>query len=357
MRARARKIAAAGALLGAASVATVGPCEPVGRPAMVVGATHGQGSAYVTAAEPRTVELEVLSRLPMQNQHIMGWGADNPQPSPGVFDWRSLDERVALITSTGAEPVLTLCCAPDWMKGGQAGRTDWTRLEVAPTEAHFDNYAALAALVAARYPQVKRFQVWNELKGFWDQGRNTWDAPAYTRLYNKVWAAVKKVRPDALIGGPYAPLVLYRDAPVPSEISGPWGTVDRRGLDAIDYWLEHAVGADFLTVDAWSITRDAGYLTDPLTATGVFPAVTRWLTARTDLPIWWSELYPADAGWPLQLQADATTKALDELDDAGASVALLWAPQATWHVCLGCLWSDPRLGPVTTTPLAAQLPR
>src|SRR5579872_7059688 len=26
-----------------------------------------------------------------QNQHIMGWGADNPEPSPGVFHWDSLD--------------------------------------------------------------------------------------------------------------------------------------------------------------------------------------------------------------------------------------------------------------------------
>ena len=32
-----------------------------------------------------------------QNQHIMGWGAANPQPSPRRFDWRSLDERMALI--------------------------------------------------------------------------------------------------------------------------------------------------------------------------------------------------------------------------------------------------------------------
>ena len=30
---------------------------------------------------------------------------------------------------------------------------------------------------------------------------------------------------------------------------GPWGTVDRRQLDSIEYWLEHNIGADFVCVD------------------------------------------------------------------------------------------------------------
>ena len=37
---------------------------------------------------------------------------------------------------------------------------------------------------------------------------------------------------------------------VPSpDLMGPWGTVDRRQLDSIEYWLEHNVGADFVCVD------------------------------------------------------------------------------------------------------------
>lgn len=166
---------------------------------------------------------------------------------------------------------------------------------------------------------------------------------------------MKAVRPDAQIGGPYAPLELYRVAPYPSEISGPWGTVDRRALDAITYWLDHAAGADFVALDGWSITRDAGYLTTPVAATGVFPAVTTWLRARTDLPIWWSELYPAAAAWPLQQQAEATRAALIQLQAAGADVALLWDPEAHGTLCHGCLWSDPRLGPVVPTPLAGEV--
>src|SRR5690606_19338400 len=89
-----------------------------------------------------------------QNQHIYGWGAMNPEPSPGQFDWSSLDRRMELIRSTGGTPVITLCCAPDWMKGGRPGETDWARLHEAPDREHYDDFAALAAAVARRYPDV-----------------------------------------------------------------------------------------------------------------------------------------------------------------------------------------------------------
>lgn len=355
MKRRARTLVAAGALLGAAGTATVGSCVGPGLRTFTVGVTHGQHTPYPTAGYPATVELDVLRRIPLQNQHIMGWGALSPEPSPGVYDWTSLDERMRLIESTGAEPVITLCCAPDWMKGGAAGTTDWTKLEVAPLESHYDDFSALAARVAARYPNVRYFQVWNELKGFWSPAKGRWDHEAYTDLYNRVYRAVKAVRPDAQVGGPYAPLELYQRAPVPSSISGPWGTVDRRALDAIDYWLAHNDGADFIALDGWTTTRDAGYLTEPVSAAGVFEAVTRWLRARTTLPIWWSELYAADASWPLETQERATVAAIRGAQAGGASVVLLWSPQATWNVCHGCLWSDPRLGTVTVTPLAGQV--
>lgn len=65
----------------------------------------------------------------------MGWGASNPEPSPGHDDFVALDRRVALMLRTGATPVLTLCCAPDWMKGGRPGDTECPQqaLETAPT--------------------------------------------------------------------------------------------------------------------------------------------------------------------------------------------------------------------------------
>ncbi|MDQ1663412.1 MAG: hypothetical protein QOJ68_3392 [Blastococcus sp.] len=284
---------------------------------------------------------------PVQNQSLMGWGTLNPEPSPGTFDWSTLDSRIGTITAMGAQPVLTLCCAPDWMKGGRAGSTDWSRLEVAPTPDHYDDFASLAAQAAARYPQVRRFLVWNELKGFFDSVRNDWDAAAYTDLYNQVYRAVKKVRPDALVGGPYVVFDSWSSSSVtdrPSAVRGPWGVLDQRPLDVVNYWLAHAVGADFIAVDADTITRDRGLVTDDFAATAKLATVTRWVRSRTTLPVWWAELYatPDHASAPAGdlRRAAVMAAALVAVAQAGASGALLWQPQASADFDSAALFSS-----------------
>ncbi|MFE2447435.1 hypothetical protein ACWDHW_32840 [Streptomyces melanosporofaciens] len=110
------------------------------------GFTHTQYSADQGTDSGRKAASALLSGHPMpQNQHIMGWGAGNPEPSPGHYDFADLDRRIALMRRTGTAPVLTLCCAPDWMKGGEPGRTDWSQkaLETAPTPEHYEDFAAL----------------------------------------------------------------------------------------------------------------------------------------------------------------------------------------------------------------------
>ena len=84
----------------------------------------------------------------------MGFGTLNPEPSPGEFDWCSLDTRMQLVKDTGGKAMLTLCCSPDWMKGGPDGATDWDKLERAPLPEHYDDFAKLAAATVQRYPQV-----------------------------------------------------------------------------------------------------------------------------------------------------------------------------------------------------------
>ena len=100
--------------------------------------------------------------LRYQNQHIMGFGAMNPEPAPGYYNWSSLDQRIALMASTNATIVVTLCCAPDWMKGGLPNHTDWSKIAVAPLPTHYQDFAELSAQVARRYPEIQYFQVWNE---------------------------------------------------------------------------------------------------------------------------------------------------------------------------------------------------
>jgi hypothetical protein len=318
-------------------------------PGLTVGVTHGESSVdplnpAAAVSRARGVLEEVA---PVQNQHLMGWGALNPEPSPGVFDFSSLDRRMNMITAMGAEPVVTLCCAPDWMKGGSAGSTDWSRIEDAPTPAHFDDFARLAQVTALRYPQVRRFIVWNELKGFFDEKRDDWDVKGYTELYNRVYEAVKKVRPDALVGGPYigidswsAPSAYSHSSP----LSGSWGVVDRRSLGVIDYWLGHAVGADFIALDGGTATHDRGLTTTDFEAVGKLSAVTEWVRTRSDLPIWWTEIYPecsdrsATAADPRR--AAVMADALVALARAGASVALIWQPQAGAELQSAALFTD-----------------
>ncbi|MEJ2864279.1 hypothetical protein [Actinomycetospora flava] len=282
-----------------------------------------------------------------QNQHLMGFGVQNPEPSPGVRDWTSLDARMRLIAGTGGTTVLTLAGAPDWMKGGAPGATDWAEIETAPEPEHFDDFARLSADAVARYPQVAAVQVWNEFKGFHDAATNTWDAAAYTDLYNRIHRAVKQVRPDVLVGGPYVPLDAWSAdgrGGTPSDVRGPWGVTDGRALDAVSYWLAHYDGADFLTIDGGTGTKDAGLITTPTRGVDRFAALTRWLRERSDLPIWWAEFYPEPAD--TETRSDTPQRAVMALEAvaafarSGVDTALLWQPQAGEPLRHAALWTD-----------------
>lgn len=300
-----------------------------------------------------------LAGLPVpQNQSIMGWGADNPEPSPGQFDFSALDRRVQLIRDTKGTPIITLCGAPDWMKGGAAGRTDWSKLEVAPTRAHYDDFARLAAEVAKRYPDVKYFVVWNEFKGFFDQGKNRWDYEGYTELYNKVYTALKNVNPDLQVGGPYA--VMNSNAPnwgPPTAVTGPWGSVDQRSLDAVQYWLKNKKGADFLVVDGAAMPDQRAAGLGEFAELAKFSALTEWLRGQGGgtLPVWWAEWYvePNGSGWTDEHRAAVQAAGLIELVKGGAATALYWSPQtATNGTCPGCLFSGAAGGGRATPTLA-----
>ena len=282
-----------------------------------------------------------------QNNHLMGFGTDNPEPSPGDYDWDSLDARMELTEDTGGKAMLTLCCAPDWMKGGEEGETDWSTLEDNPLPEHFGDYAKLAAAAVERYPQVSRVLVWNELKGFYNDAANRWDYEGYTDFYNQVYTAVKAVRPDIQVGGPYVVLTSLDPGTTDAsdQVTGPWGAVDQRALDVVDYWLQHKAGADFVAVDASTKTRND---TLPPTVTDgaqKYADLDRWLHERTDLPIWWAEFYPdvpdgAQAAADSPASASATLAAVAAYARSGAAGALLWGPQGDPELHYAALWTD-----------------
>lgn len=292
------------------------------------GVTHTQHTAIDGTAASTANAEQVLAAVPIpQDQAIMGWGTDNPEPSPGVYDFTSLDARMALIRATGGLPVITLCCAPDWMKGGKPGQTDWSQLATAPLPAHYQDFADLAATIARRYPYVHDYLVWNELKGFMGTGTGAWNVAGYVDLYNRVYKALKAVNPAILVGGPYVPMV------------------DQRSLDAVDYWLAHKAGADFIVVDGSSFTEQGDTPGGAFAAVQKFTTVSRWITARTRLPLWWSEWYvePTGAGWSEAYRTAVQAAAMMALVEGGVSAALYWNPETTSAACPGCLWTSTTL--------------
>ncbi|PSJ25686.1 xylan 1,4-beta-xylosidase [Streptosporangium nondiastaticum] len=319
------------------------------------GFTHTQYSADRGDDAARRAAAGLLSAVPMpQNQHIMGWGVDNPEPRPGSYNFGDLDRRVAFMRKTNATPVLTLCCAPDWMKGG-GERTDWSQksLEKAPDRAHYEDFAKLAGVIAKRYPDIRHFIVWNEFKGFYDERKGRWNYEGYTELYNLVYTELKKQNSANVVGGPY----ISMDSNPPgsssnaSSLRGSWGAVDQRAIDALTYWNTHKKGADFLVVDGASYTREGSKLfPDEFAATAKFADVTTWLRRTTNLPVWWSEWYvePADANddrklWTEQHRLAVHATAMMHLARSGVSAAFYWNPEETGADCPGCLWRSTEL--------------
>lgn len=271
------------------------------------GVTHDNNEQFIWNDNPEKDRVKDLLRTSthFQNQHIMGWGALNPEPTPGVYDWETLDYRIQLIRDSGGEPVITLCCAPGWMRS-PGYEDDWAHLDIAPAPSHVADFAELTKQVALRYPDVKYFQVWNELKGMWAtsdghtpgiENTNRWDYERYVTLYNAVYDAVKSVRPDAKIGGPYVVIDSYGNKANMSH-PGPtysWGTMDQRVYDVISYWLANKRGADFITVDGSSSNwRDQIWVVDEWLSAQKFVDVYNWIKAQpgtANLPVWWAEWY------------------------------------------------------------------
>lgn len=304
--------------------------QPMGRSELIVGVTHTQNSVDPWG-DPDAVRRgrKLLKGLGgIHNQHIYGWGTRNPNPQRGVYDWRSLDRRIAQQRSMGGEQVITLCCSPDWMTAKGTPTSEYPNIP--PTSENYDEFAALAARIARRYPHVKRYVVWNEFKGFWDRQANNWDYRAYTALYNRVWEALKAVDPSIQVGGPY--LVIEGTGSRDMGKSG-YGTAEpitRRNREALRYWLDHKRGADFLAVDRKTVGRShdknsyspAQYLR----LTRWFGDVSRSLRGETELPIWYMEDYfvTSRSG---AFQAVGLASMLAEHVRSGAAVSLRWGPQ------------------------------
>ena len=271
---------------------TVDPSKTVGVSKMRIGITpthedldtlKGRNDRAVERAKKHLVN----GNINLFNVHIMGWGGGNPCPKLGRYEFASLDRRMAFYRSMKGEIVITFCTAPGWMKpSGQ----DW-KMNDKVARKHWQAFAELCVRIAKRYPDVKHFQIWNELKGWWKNG-----IKEYTNFHNTVYVALKKARPDARIAGPY-----MNGLP---ELSQNNGIMSKSTHKAYDSFLSGYKGAEIINYDGWL----AGYdpkrtkqwtLRQLMANTDCFANHTRELRkkvkARTgkDLPIWVSEYYCA----------------------------------------------------------------
>src|SRR5947199_298340 len=308
-----------------------------------------------------------------QNTNIMGWGLNNPWPDPAQAepsDWSGLDSRLQLIQDTGGTPVITLADAPWWMKGQLQpdGKTklltkgdEWSKLyfDSRVLDNKMSAWVHLVQRVAERYMKapynVRYFQVWNELKGYYNPISNDYDyetnpgnpsgpnaTHGYTFMYNQIYDTLMQtasglgIAPESIqVGGPYVVLDTWSSSNQgsASDFAKTYGTYDRRGLDAIKYWLQYKYGAGFISLDASNKNRDGVAKSDPFTSAQMFADVVHWIRAldpatypgATSLPIWWAEWY-ATPDKQSNSNYDNAVKAyaMMQFVKAGGSVALMW---------------------------------
>ncbi|HMC70351.1 MAG TPA: LamG-like jellyroll fold domain-containing protein, partial [Mycobacteriales bacterium] len=264
---------------------------------LALGVTHTQYSvdSWGDATAVANAKNLLAAAAPYQNQNIYGWGTINPEPSPGVFDWSTLDARMAIIRSMSATPVITLCCAPDWMTS--LGSNTSTYPNIPPTPAHYADFANLAKQIALRYPDVKYYMVWNEFKGWWSNSLNNWDYAAYTNLYNAVYDALKSVDPTIQVGGPYLVVNGTGSGSLGKSGGGTYDPVSTSDMQVIDYWLANKHGADFLAIDRSVLqpSQDSNAYSESqlLSLAHWFGDVVTQIRSHTGttLPIWYAEDY------------------------------------------------------------------
>jgi hypothetical protein len=255
-------------------------------------------------------------------------------PTPAISnDWtasqqgfagKGLDDAVALINTfrrPESKLMIQLYGIPGWQGGLAIG--DNYKSTAPDTLAHEDNFAAACARIALRYngtggqPNVEYFAVWNEMKGM--DSYTVAMRQKYIRIYNKVWNAIKAVRPLAQIGGPYSKFISQETGMTPgaSSLYGlscvyNGGYVDARVLDLYHEFKRDCL-YDFVSVDVWAGndrntgkqaygppngTPDSDSVAPGLTAyqqmKSKMPIVFNWVRAKFPgtVPIICNEFYP-----------------------------------------------------------------
>ena len=323
------------------------------------------------------VQSQIKQGVKYMNTSIMAWGLPDPWPDPSTPDptnWGALDAHIQTAVNLGETPVITLAEAPWWMKGEYEGKGKTTLLtandewqDIAYSSRILDNkmgaWTHLVQAVAERYMKppynVRYFQVWNELKGYFNPDTNNYDftissgnpsganaTHGYTYMYNQVYTTLMNVartqdiaQQDIKIGGPYAVVESWSSAQQssnPSALIEQYGVIDQRSLDILQYWLQHKIGAGFITFDASLENNNTMKILNqqPFVAANIFANTVMWLRSlnpklypgATTLPIWLAEWYSWTETSGTTSNEDNALKAYTMIQfiQAGGAVTLSW---------------------------------
>jgi hypothetical protein len=265
----------------------------------------------------------VNSLARVQAAHIMAFGASNPWPNEnGPLNWGAIDWAINRVKGAKT-PLIVLYGAPAWMKNG----ADYSETRVRREK--FPAFAKLCQEVAMRYTWCKTFVVWNEFKGFWGS-QNRWNFEEYTEMYNLVYDAIKAVRPDVRVGGPYMVLDAYADANQSSPSNtwrGAWGVGDQRVQDAYTYWQRHARGFDFVAFDFGPNNRGTDSKFTDARCLDKMLDFMKWIRTWSDKPIISMETYlDPRGGSSMQQTRELWVSLLKRMrsEISGESAALIW---------------------------------
>jgi hypothetical protein len=134
--------------------------------------------------------LDQLDRLGVDVVRVnVDWRVTEPRA--GVFDWTRTDALLDGLRSRGVAPLVTLYGTPRWANGGLP--ENW-----APRSA--TTFAAFARRIAARYPYVRLWTIWNE------PNQRRWLRPTtaatyVTKLLNPAYTAIHAVSPRSQVAG------------------------------------------------------------------------------------------------------------------------------------------------------------
>lgn len=250
-------------------------------------------------------------------------------------DGETLEDQFQFALAAGQEPIFYAnCLVPTSLRA--AGATPgWpgTSIDAAPDQTNHQIVADYYAAVVDHYYDLglRTVIVGGEFRGMYssDPGATPalpdgWDVPRYWDLYEKIYDAIKALRPSVQVYGPY--MVFYDGTPYsePNTTLGVSTVVATEALDGMSEFLDFALAAEKLD----------GVVFDGVIPTAGWPDLLDWVKLQIgDLPMFVAELYDSYTAPPTGPIGDEITTELLATVDAElrpGDRAMVWCEPDFW---------------------------